>query len=136
MICEATPEQIEYIAHNLRRSDIDELSIIQPFNPDNFMFACLRNKCYCFEVDEPISLFGFTDRGREFEAWVVATNKINRHGITFLRESIRIFNQFERLMAHVYSKNMASNKWLTRIGMTHENDIVVNNETFYVWRKK
>ena len=134
MICEATPEQVEYICKNMRESDKEELLTLYPASTDYYFLLFIRSTCYCLMMDKPICLFGFTDRGDTKEWWVIATEEIKKHFITALRESKYIF-EHDKVMAHVHDKNTLSAKWLKWLGMVKESSFEVNGKIFDRWVK-
>lgn len=134
MICDAIPEQIEYVCEHMRESDRREIATL--YNPENAFLMFLRVHCYCFAMDKPVCLFGFTEKPEGREAWVIATEEIKKYSVTFLRGSKHIFSCEENFFAHVHRENKLSARWLKWLGMVQDSSITINGEIFDKWVMK
>jgi hypothetical protein len=109
----------------LRQPDIDELRDglgVGPAWGVAYSIACSRPG-YAALVDEaPAVVFGV---GPSLEAgtgvaWLLATNEVERHPVTFYRESKKLFPRvaegYDRLVNWVDARNTLSLRWLAWLG--------------------
>ena len=125
-IIEATPEHIEYIIKNLRRSDILEAIAVTGGSYDVAVRisvllsdVCLSGLCEGI----PVCLFGVVPASmveRSGRIWLVGTDNIDKYKLTFLRENRRLvkdlLNGYDLLYNYVDCRNKTAIKWLRWLG--------------------
>jgi len=130
-IVTAVADDIPAVASRLRPWDAFEVHAAAPWVPIEESLRLSRELSYPQSAhtvlidDEPHALFGAGgwDAGVGF-VWMVGSNLIYKHGLTFLRRSPAILAElFEITGEHTFSNNVAAGnrlhtRWLTSLGAT------------------
>lgn len=101
---------------------------------------CIENSDPGYAVllgDDPIVIFGVVPKGEGGVPWMLATDDLNRYGVTFYRESKKYMHKvrerFPYLENYVYTKNEASKRWLKWLDFKFDEPIG-NFQRFY-WER-
>lgn len=129
-----TPEAVEWISQNLRRSDLDELRAYGVYGTfeDQLRahvvdFGSTAGAMVAHVEDEPAVLYGLKPpsaaeaaAGYGWSPWLLATKRIESIPLTLHREAVRIVDRWRAevmLMDNfIWEKNEAGRAWLTRLG--------------------
>ena len=114
------PEHASIVPH-LRQADIDEIRSMTGL-PPSAAVACsiaVSERGFTALLDgKPCAVFGVHDG----IIWLVGTDEITHHPITFYRNSKRIFqnlkNGYARLFNFVHADNTFSLRWLRWLGFS------------------
>jgi hypothetical protein len=129
----ATLEDGEYIASNMREADRREIWASNRHTPQEAIAICLQQKvCLCAHIDGiPAILFGCSPG----VPWLLSTDDIKKIGVVFIMRSrgyvSEWLKEFGVLENYVHSENTLSIRWLKWLGFSILEPVTVNNETFY-----
>jgi len=113
------------LASRLRKSDITEIWSSHHLEPLEALLLGLEysNEIYSVFFDNKLVLiFGITLDNNIYCPWMLASNDINEHPVTFYRQSKKIIKDiiqgYEYLENYVDANNTDSIKWLKWLGFT------------------
>ena len=127
-VVQATAEIAEHVSDHLRAQDVTEILL----SGSEDVLTTFHKSSYCKAMlgpdGKPFALWGV---GGGFEdpdvgcVWMVATDDLNKHRITFgrvcVREVAKMRRLYRRLFNYTYSKNPRSVEWLKRLGFNVSN---------------
>lgn len=122
------------IAPYLRLADIEEHNAMSDISIDVALSYSIAHseKGFAVELDGRLTAIFGVNSG---VIWLVGTDEITRHPITFYRLSKKIFERlsdgYERLFNFVDERNTLSVRWLKWLGFTIEPAQRINNGIFH-----
>ena len=88
----------------------------------------------------PVVMFGCSANGGIGVPWLLATEEINYHSVSFLRQSRRIcrdwLQQYGTLANYVHSGNEQCILWLISLGFAFPGSVMINGEKFIRFEKR
>lgn len=123
-----TPEDIAYVAANMRDADVLEVAASHGHTPLQALTTSIHESdmAFCAVVDgTPICIFGFAcDEDEERAAvWLLGTDDILKHRRLFLRESRRIVGEWAKCFGQMFNwvdrENAVALRWLSWLGFEH-----------------
>lgn len=119
---------IEYLAANLRPSDVAELEALGRSPLDALSMAARSDgwvQTFRAPDDTPLAIFGcspFPDRDETGIPWMLGTPGVGRYSASFIKHSrevvSRMNTEYPSLMNMVDSRNIVSITYLRRLGFT------------------
>lgn len=121
----ATKKDADYIARNLRVSDVEELTdgglttaaVSESFSRSNYC------RCMCAPDGKPFAIWGCGRIGETDDigsVWMLGTDQLEHHKLAFgrvcAREIKQMLNLFPLLTNFVHASNTRSQKWLVSLG--------------------
>ena len=137
----ATPADIRHIAENLRERDRAEIWASHRRRPEELPQVCSRVEAFAWVVDGvPVVMFGCSADGGIGVPWLLATEEVNYHSVSFLRQSRRIcrdwLQQYGTLANYVHSGNEQCILWLISLGFAFPGSVMINGEKFIRFEKR
>ena len=133
------PEHSTIAAH-LRQSDIDEINLLNSLSPElaiAFSIAASEKGCSVFLDGILCALFGISNG----IIWLVGTDEISNHPITFFRMSKNIFSEISKGYSYLHNwvdaRNSLSLRWLSWLGYSLTPHFIGENLIFHAeWTDK
>lgn len=126
MVRDSTETDIENIANNMRKSDMDEIWASHHHKPREALEKALKDSFMCLTVlrdNLPIAMFGLYVENiisTDANIWLLATDDLVKIQYKFLKHSRRFIEMFLKFYPHlsnfVDDRNTASIKWLKFCG--------------------
>lgn len=121
---------IAYIAQHMREADRQELAaVLGDVSPADALAMAVMRSTLCWtgiaEDRTPVSMFGVAPvalLGGIGSPWLLGTDRVFESARVLIREgrqyATRMLEQFPHLVNYVDARNVASIRWLARIGFT------------------
>lgn len=137
----ATPADIEYISAHLRERDRAEIWASHRRRPEELPQVCSQVDVYAWVVDGvPVVMFGCNAEGSVGVPWLLATDDINFHSVSFLRQARRIcrdwLKQYGMLTNYVHADNEQCILWLISLGFAFPGSVMLNGQKFLRFEKR
>jgi len=122
-----TPEQadLQYLAQNLRKSDIDEIAASSGLSAFDCLCESVKNSAETKVViwnGKPLFIYGVARLGNDGCVWLIGTDAIIDCPFAFVKICRSILAQLKqrygRLYNFAYAKNKKALKWLNALGAT------------------
>jgi hypothetical protein len=144
LIRPTTWQDVEDLSHNLRVEDIEEASA-HGQEPFDALATGVENSTVCYTLFEPngtpAAILGVAPGvyPRFGAVWLLGSTAIERHGITFLRNSKAVLLQLyeetgcDALYNYTYGKNTVHHRWLRWLGFKFiaKHRLGVRGDLFY-----
>ena len=134
------PEHAAIVPY-LRKADIDEITAFSGISPDlavSFSIATSERAFAAILDDRLCAVFGVCHG----VIWLVGTNEITQHPVTFYRASRKIFKAissgYSRLENYVDTRNSLSLRWLEWLGFDIGTPELCGSGVFHhvIWTRK
>lgn len=123
---DTTPEDIKYLADNLREADLQEIQAASGLPPYEALMKSHETSPYCkvgVADDEPVLIFGVAPTGVPLlgGVWMLGTPAIEKHTTTFLRRSKRyVLDMHDQgypvMFNYTDCRNQVHHTWLKWLG--------------------
>lgn len=134
----AHPRHIDYIAENMRKEDIKEVSCFSGTPRDALVNALAQDDATMTVLcpnDIPYAMFGAGSFNGESYIWMLGTNDIVKHKFEFLKRCREwvwgLVGIYEKVYNYVHEDNELAIKWLSWCGAEFIQQVKINGETFY-----
>lgn len=119
---------VEQFAPWIRAADRAEIWASHRMSPEAALDYGIRSSSHAwagFVDDTPVCVFGVTPRamlGRVGTPWMLGTDAVERHAVTFLRRSRPCVSamraEYDALVNYVDARNLTAARWLRWLGFT------------------
>ena len=134
----AHPRHIDYIAENMRKEDIKEVSCFSGTPRDALLRALDQDESTMTVLSPdniPYAMFGAGQVNDEAYIWMLGTEDIKKHKFEFLkrcREWVWAFvGIYEKVHNYVHADNELAIKWLEWCGADFSEPFMIKDEPFY-----
>jgi hypothetical protein len=125
-VSRGTRGDAEYLKHNMRQADRDEVWASHHLTPEQAMDFITEKTIFCLAVrlkSRPVAMFGVngeTVLGDKGIIWMLATDEISKVSFRFVRHSKKFVEMMLGFYPYVYNfvddRNKVSIAWLRRLG--------------------
>lgn len=140
VVVQARPAHVRSIAKRMRQADRDEVFAASGRSPGAALAYSLRKSSHAWTAlidGRPEVMFGVGDLNvlaRVGAPWLLGTDAVERHYVTFLRRSVDFRQQLSRrytlLTNFVDERNHMSIRWLKWLGFSFTGSIEVGGHPF------
>jgi hypothetical protein len=134
------PEHLEYLAANLKASDIEEINAASGLEPLECLQASVKisRESYVAVLEgKPCFVYGVEGDRDNYSIWLLGTPEAGKYPLDFMEfcraELKRLINKYGRLMNIIPEKNLRTVSWLKALGAKIDDAKVkiVNSEDNY-----
>src|SRR5687768_3480927 len=129
-VVDATEDHCRAMAPHMKKADVDEVLASGARDPLHALIVSFRSSTAAWvmlEDGEPIAMAGVSPLsmlGGIGVPWMLGTERVNKNGILFLRESKKrvreMLNTYTLLINYVDERHVVAKRWLDWLGFTIE----------------